>query len=256
MTFTPANRSNAIGRLASKVGSWLTPEQHCRLCSTPCAGSQLCPSCNQDVTRTRRRCYRCALPLSNQADGDPLLCGECLTQRPPFHRTVCINNYDTPLDQWLHNFKYHRDLRDGRLLSSCLTSVVTAHYQHDTLPKLITFVAQHWRKTLWRSFNQSAFITHHLHNQLGIEICSAFTRRHALAPQKEQGRKARRTRLRGVYKLRTEVLPLIQEQHIAIVDDVITTGATASTLSDLLISAGAARVDIWALARTDKRHNK
>ncbi len=261
-------------RLVAMIIQWrqqgvnLLPQQSCRYCQLHPPETDLeyqiplCHQCRELIFPRRNRCYQCALPLpesscdtaselSQERDSTPL-CGECLRARPAFTRTVCAGDYRTPISHWINNFKLRRDVRDGYLLTQLLNTEVVRQYQSDPLPQIAITVPLHWSKRLYRGFNQSAWIAQQLAPSVHFELLDGFLKDYSWRDQKQLNRQQRQRNLRGKFHLKANIRAQIQGKHLVLVDDVITTSATARVLSQLLTSAGAARVDLWALARTDK----
>lgn len=228
----------------------LSPPQCCRYCAQPAAGEALCAPCSEALQDRRPRCRLCALPLADIAG----ICGECLASPPAFTRTVCADSYHPPISHWLQNFKDFRDLRDGHLLAQRLIRTLDQHYADASQrPDYLLPVPLHWRKALWRSFNQSAWLTQQLHRHFGIPVMPALQRTRAGSDQRHLDRRQRQRSLHGVYRLRPHYRQALDNRHVAVVDDVMTTTATARAISRELRRQGVGRVDIWCLARTGKR---
>lgn len=253
------------GLLRPLLRPWrqLLPAQQCRHCRAVAAEGSLplCDPCRQQLWQSLSvpRCYRCALPLPlPEADQQPasdsgvLLCGECLSVPPAFHRSVCGGDYQPPFSGWLRQFKDQRDLRDGRLLCRRLEQTLRHAYQTDSWPQWLLPVPLHWRRQLRRSFNQSAWLAKQLQAQLGIPARAALRRRRAGSDQRQLGRRQRQRSLHRVFDLAPGHHSSLQGAHVALVDDVVTTTATVRALSRELLRQGVARVDVWCLCRTGK----
>lgn len=218
--------------------------QPCLLCGQSNSGS-LCSECERSLPRLDSypwRCSQCSLPLTTNAS----LCGHCLRTPPKFHQCVIPYSYSHPLDFLIHQFKYRKQLASGKQLAQLLAR----HCEQLPRPDLLVPVPMHWRKRWQRGFNQSELLARPLARHLGINLVQALERRHHGHSQKGLGRAERMTNLRKAFRITPKYHAKIQGAHIALVDDVVTTTATARCLSEILIRAGAARVDIWALART------
>lgn len=228
------------------------PRQICRYCSAITTSGGLCDSCQHALQDMRERCFRCALPLNDPAG----ICGECIANPPAFQQTVCADSYRPPVSRWLQNFKDSRDLRDGHLLTQRLIQRIKTLYCAEDLPRYLIPVPLHWRKALWRNFNQSSWITHQISKELHIPALQCLHRTRPGGDQRHLSRQDRLRNLRGVFKLSDNIAmqEKLQQRHVAVIDDVITTTATARAISAELRRQGAARVDIWSLARTDKTH--
>lgn len=218
----------------------------CLLCGLASPDYQLlCPECNNALPRLNRElflCSCCSLPLTSDAP----LCGKCLRKPPAFAQSSIAFNYTHPLDFLIHQFKYRRQLSSGKLLARLLAETC----QTSARPDFLVPVPIHWRKRWQRGFNQSELMAYWVGKQLGIPVLSACQQTHYHHSQKGLSRAERIKNLRQSFSVKQDNKRKIDNAHIALIDDVVTTTATARTLSELLIKAGAQRVDIWALART------
>lgn len=242
--------------LRTQVNKWLKFGQSilfppsCLLCRKDCeAETLLCPACLPATAQacTGRRCTRCALllPALGQA-----LCGECLKQHPSFCRTVVARPYTPPWSNLILRFKDHGNLAAGRYLSSLLAEAVSAT---SARADLLVPVPMHPRRLRQRGYNQSLEICRDLARLLALPMAKGLIRCTRLHDsQKTLGRHARLRNLAGCFTLKDGAGPLLEGRTVALVDDVMTTGATATVLSKLLLSGGALGVSIWALARTDR----
>ncbi len=215
---------------------------HCYLCGD-ISREFLCPGCRADLPTHDEACRCCALPVAD--NGDLLLCGDCLKYPKPFDRTLAAFTYGHPLDFLINRFKHHRHFTCGNYLSKHLVSAVQAAYAGQKLPDLLLPMPLHWTRHFKRGFNQSHVIASQLHKKLAIPL--AHHCRRLKRNPRQQGLK-RKERLRNL----TDAFAVdgrLDGYHVALVDDVMTTGATVTEVSHCLRQAGAARVDVWVLAR-------
>ncbi len=234
-----------IKTLIDQTVNYLLPHR-CRLCLR-CYPSALCSGCCEDLPWLAHHCRQCALPLAGSGEpGSASLCGECLGQPPAFERCIAAFTYSPPIDRLVHRFKHHASLADGKLLSQQLGYQLKVAYSQESTPDVITAVPLHWRRQLGRGFNQAAYIALQLSKQLQIPIATGLKRHLATDKQQHLPRRQRLQNLRRSFSCNDN----FKGQHVALVDDVMTTGTTARELSSILIAAGASRVDIWILART------
>ncbi|MCB1785007.1 MAG: ComF family protein [Gammaproteobacteria bacterium] len=212
----------------------------CRLCNAPADG--VCQACLAELPRNRNACVRCALPLGTTSTS---LCGECLRHPPTFDRAVAPLLYVAPVDDLIAGFKYHHRLADGRFLADLLAGELA---RREPFPQLLLPMPSSARRLRERGFNQAAELTRRLARQLGIEWSTAALRRgDGARPQRGLGRAARLRNLQGAFAAAAG-LP----SHIALVDDVITTGATVEAASRALREAGVQQIEVWAIARTPR----
>lgn len=206
----------------------------------------LCHGCRDDLPVNRWHCRCCALPLAFHAN--TLTCGECLSTPPPFSHTVAPWRYQYPVDGMIGRYKYNGQRKYARPLVAGLAEHLSRHFQSspELKPDLIVPAPMHRKRRRKRGFNQAEDIAEEL--SLALKVPWSATRirriRHT-TPQRELGREARLHNLRGMFKVNGTV-----PARIALVDDVVTTGATARMLTAALMNAGAEDVQVWALART------
>lgn len=219
--------------------NWLLPTT-CRLCGANSEqGRELCCGCHADLPWNASACRRCSEPLS--ATQPDLLCGRCLRRPPPFDQVLAPLHFAAPIDRLIHAFKFRGDLAAGRLLTGLLADAVVA-----PLPDLLLPVPLHHRRLRQRGFNQALEIARQLGRAHRIPVATdLLVRSRDTPPQHALPAKARRTNIRGAFELKA-TLPSVR---IALVDDVLTTGHTAAEVARVLRRAGAARVEVWVVAR-------
>ena len=160
---------------------------------------------------------------------------------------VAPYRYAYPLDALVGAFKFHRDLAVGHALARLLVHCVSAHLQG--IDRLVPVPLARVRY-MSRGFNQAAILAQALGAASGIPVATACVRRTRGGEQ--QSRLSRTARRRNLVDAFTLADPLAGE-HVAIVDDVVTTGATAAALASVLRRGGAKRVSLVVLAVTDNR---
>ena len=218
----------------------------CLLCGGAGAKKRdLCAGCARDFTLNRTCCARCALPLEAPAP----LCGVCLCREPPFASAWVPFSYGHPLDLLETRFKFHRDLAAGRVLAELL--VERAGADAPALPQLVIPIPLHVSRLRRRGYNQALELAQPLARQLGIPCArAALVRTKATPAQTGLDAKTRRRNVRGAFEIaRAASFPA----HVALFDDVMTTGATLREAARVLVRAGVDRVDVWALARAPYR---
>lgn len=218
---------------------------HCLLCGDTSGAHLICNDCRPslpDLQYYPHLCNCCSLPLKTPAP----LCGHCLERKPAFSRSYIAFSYEHPVDYLIHQFKYRRQLTSGKLLGEILINSCRKAERPDFLiPAPI-----HWRKRWQRGFNQTELLARQLGKSLCLPVLDALHQTRFHPSQKSLGRRQRQKNLRQSLAINPSCLLHIRNAHIALVDDVVTTTATARALSELLVKAGAQQVDIWALART------
>ncbi len=221
---------------------------HCLLCGQRGDYARdLCPACAADLIRNRICCPRCALPLSAPAP----LCGECLQHEPPFTAACAPFVYGHPLDLLLTRLKFGRSLAAGRVLSELWIEALRE--SPPALPQVLIPVPLHAGRLRERGYNQTLELAKPLARILDLPLHGdVLVRARATLAQSNLDAKKRRQNLRGAFHIvENAALPA----HVAVVDDVMTTGATLRECARTLRRAGIARVDVWVLARAPKLHN-
>lgn len=232
-------RMDAPLQTLRRLHRWLLPWR-CLLCGDAGAdGLDVCAACAAELPRNTSCCARCALPLPSQA----ALCGACQRKPPPWDAAWAPFRYGWPLDRLEARYKFGRDLAAGRTLAQlwCRAAAPAA------LPRLILPVPLHRARLRQRGYNQALELARPLGRALGVPVRHDWLLRpRATAAQTELDAHARRRNVRGAFALRegAAVPP-----HVALLDDVMTTGATLAECARVLRRAGVARVDVWALAR-------
>ncbi|SFS16427.1 comF family protein [Dyella sp. OK004] len=228
-----------LARLQAALLPW-----RCQLCGAPGQdGLDLCHACDADLPRNRSCCARCALPLPHAAE----LCGECQRRLPPWDAAWAPFRYGWPLDRLESRFKFGADLAAGRTLSKLWAREFTSLEK----PDLILPVPLHPKRLRQRGYNQALELARPLAAAWHVPMRSDILQRERdTAAQTELDRAARRRNMRGAFSLSASIaLPA----HIALLDDVMTTGATLAECALRLKRAGVRRVDVWALARAPSR---
>jgi len=233
----------------NKVYNWSNINQMCLLCDEPAHNPYpLCDACEHELPWLQERCEICALPLPMAG----LECGPCRRQPPAFTRVEVPWHYGFPIDTLITRFKHNAQWPLGRLLAERLAAWLQQAYA-DGLPRpqRLLPVPMARQRLRQRGFNQAQLIAQWLAPLLGIRCDpQLLLRPHATRAQQDLDAQARRQNLRQAFTLAEKAL--VRGLHVAVVDDVLTTGATAQALAQLLRRAGATRVDVYCLARTPR----
>ncbi|MEE8428752.1 MAG: ComF family protein [Gammaproteobacteria bacterium] len=220
---------------------WLFPPT-CALCDgASYQGLDLCNGCYRDLPRIRQACTRCAAPIS--LTGRSLVCGNCQRKPPCFQGATAPFQYQQPLVYLIHQLKFARQLSIARLLGRLMIE----HFANwPGLPDCLIPVPLHPKRLRERGFNQAMEISRVLGKGLNVPVLKRSCRRvRCTVAQSLLPVKKRRANVRNAFQVHGS----LKEQHVAIVDDVLTTGNTANELARCLISAGAKRVEVWVVAR-------
>ena len=230
-----------LRRLAAVVGHAVWPPT-CVICSR--ASDQprdWCRACAAALPLAAGQCRRCGLELPRSVGR----CGRCVAAPPAFDRTHAAFVYTAPVAGLVQRFKFDGDPVAGRVLAELM-----AHRLRDAgavRPELLVPVPLNWRREWHRGFNQAEWLCRDLARQFGsLPWAPALSRRRATAAQSDLPATRRAANVRGAFELRA--LPR-GARHVALVDDVMTTGTTLGECARTLKRAGVRRVDIWVAAR-------
>ena len=209
-----------------------------------CRGSArevLCAACEADVPRLPSpRCPRCALP---SPEGAP--CGRCLAHPASFDRTVAALTYEFPADALVHALKFRGELALAPLLGRFLQEAVPG--EEFSAITCILPVPLSVERLRGRGFNQALEIARPLARASGRRIeLDLLVRARDTAPQFDLPWTERQRNVRGAFAVKRP----LAGASVAVVDDVMTTGATLEEVAATLKGAGAARVVNWVVART------
>jgi ComF family protein len=212
---------------------------HCVLCGASTLNRLLCAGCDADLPHYGApACPACALP----AQGGNL-CGACLRHPPAFDRTLAAFSYRFPIDRLLHAFKYSGNLALIEVLAKPLARFAAEHPK----PDLLLPMPLHPERLKERGFNQSLEIAKTISRWLDIPLMAEACRRTRDTPSQAGLKwKERRRNVRGAFASDLD----LAGKRIAVLDDVMTTGATLNEVSRILKGRGAAEVSAWVVART------
>lgn len=252
-----------IGRLAGAAARCLWPPR-CALCgqsalSRDSPGSapwiaqpsgqgnlDLCAGCEADLPLNDNACEHCAEPLPAN-HSRVALCGRCLQRPPAFDACVAPFRYAFPVDRMIQGLKYRHELVYGRIFGQLLARHLS---RRETRPELVIPVPLGVARYRERGFNQARELAMPVCEALGLKLSSRIvTRRRETQEQAALDRKERLTNTRHAFALS---MPLVA-RHVAIVDDVVTTGSTANEISKVLRAAGAEWIEVWAVARAERK---
>lgn len=249
-----------LGRIGR--GLWAP---RCLVCSEAAAGPlDLCRACEAALPWMPEACLACAMPLppaarrlaadaagaptwglgacSAHAPGDRL-CSACQHDPPALAETRAAFLYGFPLDRLLPRLKFHRDLAAGRLLAQAMARACGARARPDVLVP----VPLHRARLRQRGYNQALELARPLGRMLGLPVrAGLLQRRRNTTAQSRLDAGARAANLRDAFAVPAHLAP---PPHVALVDDVMTTGATLNAAADALQDAGVERVVAWVCAR-------
>jgi len=231
------------------VNNWLAIIQDCLypptclLCGDP-GGSQLdlCASCAASLPYNTHACQRCGVPWNRGAPVAPL-CGQCQKQPPAYDSTQALLIYENPASYLIRALKFNAHYPCARLLGTLMAEQLSGVSDK---PEQIIPVPLHAQRYHRRGFNQAIEIACPIARILDIPLnltCCSRTRN--TPPQARLSAKERKNNLKNAFT----VTKAPTAEHVAILDDVVTTGSTVDELAKALRKTGVKRIDVWACAR-------
>lgn len=215
--------------------------QSCCLCRKRVGFREyLCGDCHKQLPWNHSACRQCALPL----EAGSSLCGLCATDPPAFSKCIAPFRYEPPVATFIVQLKFQQQLRYSRVLGHLLAEYIRTHSQ--SLPQCLIPVPLHNQRLRQRGFNQALEIAKPLSKIFNIPLLrNHCVRRKPTLPQSQLSANARRRNIRSAFSIHRP----IAFQHVAIVDDVMTTGQTVRALSQLLAKHGVKTIEVWCCAR-------
>lgn len=211
----------------------------CFLCHGSASSGLLCAACEADLPRLEGGvCPRCALASPAGA-----VCGRCLARPPRFDATLAALAYAFPADALVHALKFRGQLAVAGLLAQLLAERVAGAAPVDCLLP-VPISGERLRQ---RGYNQALEIARHVARSAGIALAPQLCRRIRDTPaQTDLPWAERASNVRGAFASANAVAGA----RVAVLDDVMTTGATLDEVAASLKHAGAASVVNWVVART------
>lgn len=205
----------------------------------------LCQACANYLPWLGSACHRCGLPLPADLK---ISCGECLQNPPEFHQTLAVFEYTQPIIYLITMLKFHGHLSIGALLGEYLKQKILDYYTDKAWPQCIIPMPLHSKRLRQRGFNQALEIAKPIqrYTQLPLNL-NACERSKETYMQLSLAAKLREKNVKQAFTIRS-----FPGNHVAIVDDVMTTGHTMRALSLALTKAGVKQIDVWCCARTGK----
>jgi len=218
--------------------------QRCALCVAPARDALLCRDCAHALARLPAACPRCALPTPGGAT-----CGACLRAPPPYVATAAALVYAFPVDRLLQQLKYGGRLALAEWAAQALVAAIAPAFWRridEARPDRLIAVPLAPARQRHRGFNQAREIAARVACAFDLPVADVLQRTRCGPPQASLPWSARVTNVRGMFTVEGDV----SGARVALVDDVMTTGATLAEAAGTLIRAGAAEVECWVVART------
>lgn len=227
--------------ISRTLSAWIRPIMSpvCFLCSQPAGDSGLCNACLTSLPiADGNRCPVCASPTATASQ-----CGRCIQHRPNFDHAIAALEYSSPVDHLITSLKYSRDLAAARALAFMLARVL----ENEPYPDIVLAMPIAPDRMRERGFNQAEEIARYACAEFGLDVAHGIAKRaSAGSPQASLPWRERAKNVHGVFRCNSDVAG----KTIAVVDDVLTTGATLDELAAVLKRAGAQAVVGWIVART------
>ncbi len=219
----------------------------CILCSEKTIRKiDLCLDCEKNLPWLFHVCIYCPAPLPFKANST---CGTCLKKPLPFYKTHILFSYTGAIRKLITGLKFQQRLLYANILGNLLAEKLKLLYQKEHLPHLIIPVPLYKTRLRERGFNQTMELARPINKKLKIPIdYKSCQRIHSTEAQSSLPANQRAANVKNAFAILKQLNLL--NQHIALLDDVMTTGHTLIELSRALYDAGVKRIDVWCCART------
>lgn len=216
----------------------------CLLCGGH-AGDNLCQGCWADLPWLQGACTRCGIPLEAGAGPQGAVCGVCIKRPPPFDTTYAALDYVFPTTVLVRRFKFNRSLASGAVLSAAMVRAMGSGVTTCRPVEALVPVPLHATRQFTRLYNQAELLALDMGKALKIPVASRLLRRtRRTVAQSGLSAQQRASNLKGAFRARDA-----PPAHVALVDDVMTTGSTVGECARILKQAGAQTVEVWVAAR-------
>lgn len=245
-------------RVLTKMFNLYLPS-HCLLCErhvvTDEAGPQdhLCSQCRLALPLNLHACRHCALPLTptslDAGESVHSTCGSCITQ-PLADRTFAPLLHQGAGSYLLHRLKFSRGEAEGLALAHIMLAQIRPQMAK-ARPDLLLPVPLNYWSLVSRGFNQSSLLASAIGTALKIPVADKLMARRRGPAQRTLSREQRQRLIQHSFIWREKPYQELRNKYVAIVDDVLTTGATARQIVRLVRQQGAGRVDVWCATRAE-----
>jgi ComF family protein len=226
-----------------KLKAWCLPPI-CILCHQPSDRPEdLCQGCKDDMPILPQTCPRCAKTFTTLANP----CGECLRKPPPFDAAFALFSYQKPVTKMIMDLKFQSGLVNANILGAWMGAAIRdTWYRTSPLPEVIIPMPLHAKRLRERGFNQSLEIARPIAKLLKLPLdLSSCARVKATAAQAMLPAEQRVRNIKNAFSAANS----LAGRHIALLDDVTTTGYSMTELAKTCKKAGAKRIDVWYCAR-------
>jgi ComF family protein len=239
-------------KFPGEIFALIFPDE-CRVCEAPLEYASRIPVCRKCLTapvplEAEHFCVACRTPFVNAHPLDESgRCGLCRLGLNRFDAAYSFGAYQDTLRKLIHLFKYGRVRPLARPLGALMGASIPSGETFDAIVPM----PLHWWRRWRRGFNQAELLAREVARRCGVDVVNAVRRARATAPQAGLSNTRRRENVAGAFEVRRP--ERVKGLRVALVDDVMTTGATANACAAALKRAGARRVTLLVLARVDRR---
>ncbi len=223
--------------------------KHCYLCESPNSHPflDICDDCISELPYKNQSCSRCALTL--ETSNSPV-CGHCLAKPPSYDVILSPFEYQFPIDKLITELKFRKKLYNTATLGNLFSQFIKA--KATPLPECIIPVPLHPKRLQQRGYNQALEIARVVSKNLNIpidrQICERIIN---TEPQSDLTADQRQENIKNAFRIKQQQ----PYKHIALFDDVVTTGHTVETLSKLLRQQNIKIIQVWSVARVNSGVN-
>lgn len=229
--------------------------QTCEICCGACQGSiPLCEGCRKQLPWITQSCVSCGEPVPATTSH----CSRCVVAALPFSQVIIPLRYSFPLNQWIGTYKYREMPGMAHWLGALLAETIRDRIQQR--PDTVIGVPMHPTQQRKRGYNQSTLLARIVARKLELPFSNTLLiKARSTAHQRSLNAATRRQNLQNAFVAsednnhqnnKHQNNNHLRGKHIALIDDVVTTGATSAEIATCLLEAGAVSVSLWALAKT------
>ena len=238
------NISILLKQINKGITHCLFPYQ-CILCNDKANRElDLCIECEKSLPWLKNVCFYCASPLGFTTQS---ACGACLKKPLPFYKLCVLFSYTETIKKMVIGLKFQKRLIYAHILGTLLAEKISPQYQTEKLPDVIIPAPLHRSRLYERGFNQAIELARPISKKLNIPIeykrCKRLVN---TAAQSKLPANQRADNVKNAFVAHQD----LAYKHIALLDDVMTTGHTLIEMSRALYYVGVKRIDVWCCART------
>lgn len=213
-----------------------------------CLDRDLCEECRKELPLKKPGCKICLADIANKNNIALLakLCGNCIKNPPLFDQLFAPYSYQNPIDYLITKLKFNKKLIFANLLGKLMVEYLAAIYKNRQKPQIIIPIPLHKKRLRERGFNQALEISKPISKNLQIKIDRFSCQRvkntvmQSLLPAKE-----REQNIKNAFAVTNQ----FKFTHVAVIDDVFTTGNTIREFCKTLKKSGVQKIDVWCVAR-------